>query len=65
MEIITQIMAKSGRFLLTLKIADFVDIAIMAVVIYYLLKLIKSTKTGNLFKGVVVFLLALWVSNRF
>ena len=65
MEIITQIMAKGGRFLLTLKFSDFVDMAIMAVVIYYLFKLIKSSKTGNLFKGVVIFLLALWASNTF
>lgn len=65
MEIITKIMTKAGRYLLTLELADFVDIAIMAVMIYYLLKLIKSTKTGNLFKGVVVFLLALWASYAF
>ena len=42
---------------------DVLDIAIMSYLIYKLLGLVRSTRAANLIKGVVVFLLALWLSS--
>lgn len=51
-----------GRYILTLRVTDFLDIAIMAFVLYELFVLLQSTKAANLLKGLLVFLAALAVS---
>ena len=63
MERITGVLEFVGRLLLTVKVTDLLDIAVMAFVIYKLLKLVKSTRAANLLKGVFIFLLALWLSG--
>ena len=63
MERITGVLEFVGRLLLTVKVTDLLDIAVMAFVIYKLLKLVKSTRAANLLKGVLIFLLALWLSG--
>ena len=63
MEQITVVLEFVGRLLLTVKVTDLLDIAVMAFVIYKLLKLVKSTRAANLLKGVFIFLLALWLSG--
>lgn len=63
MEQITGVLEFVGRLLLTVKVTDLLDIAVMAFVIYKLLKLVKSTRAANLLKGVFIFLLALWLSG--
>ncbi|WP_241426690.1 diadenylate cyclase CdaA [Dysosmobacter acutus] len=50
---------------MTIKIADILDITIMAYLVYQLLKLVKSTKAASLLKGLLVFLMALWLSTIF
>ena len=52
-----------GRYLLTLQIKDFLDIAIMAFVLYRLFWLVRSTKAVSLLKGLFVFLAALALST--
>lgn len=59
----TELLAVVGRYLLTIKITDILDIAIMAFVLYKVLDLIKSTKAASLLKGLVVFLVMLWMSS--
>ena len=63
MEQITGVLEFVGRLLLIVKVTDLLDIAVMAFVIYKLLKLVKSTRAANLLKGVFIFLLALWLSG--
>ncbi len=50
------------RYLLTIQLTDVLDIAIMALVLYKLLKLVQSTKSASLLKGLCVFMIALFLS---
>lgn len=52
-----------GRYLLTLQVTDFLDIAIMAFMMYHLFRLVQSTKAASLLKGLFVFLAALALSS--
>lgn len=52
-----------GRYLLTLKITDILDIAIMAFVLYKVMALVQSTKAASLLKGLLVFMAALFISS--
>lgn len=58
-----QLPAMIGRYLLTLEISDYLDIAIMAVVAYNVFRLVQSTKSASLLKGLFVFFAALVVSS--
>lgn len=51
-----------GRYLLTLKLTDLLDIALMAFVMYHLFRLVQSTKTASLLKGLFVFFALLLAS---
>ena len=51
-----------GRYLLTLQITDYLDIAIMAFLLYRVFLLIKSTRAASLLKGLLVFFTALALS---
>ncbi len=63
MESVLSVFENIGRFLLLIRPADVVDVAIMAFVVYKLIGLMKRTRVGNLVKGVAVFLVALWLSS--
>jgi len=63
MESVLSVLENMGRFLLLIRPADVVDVAIMAFVVYKLLGLMKTTRAGNLVKGVGVFLVAMWLSS--
>jgi len=52
-----------GRYLLTLQVADYLDILIMAFVLYRLFVLVSSTKAASLMKGLLVFLVVLALSK--
>lgn len=54
--------ATIGRYLLTLKLTDCLDIAIMVFVAYNLFRLVQSTKTASLLKGLFVFFAVLVAS---
>ena len=63
MEFATVFLQGAWRYILTLKLTDYIDIALMAYGLYWLLKLVGDTKVERLGKGVLVFLLILWASN--
>ena len=65
MEFATMFLQGAWRYILTLRLADYIDIALMAYGLYWLLKLVGDTKVERLGKGVIVFLLILWASNFF
>jgi len=52
-----------GRYLMTIKITDILDILIMGFVAYKLLTLVKTSRAANLLKGVFIFLAILWLST--
>lgn len=51
------------RYLLTIRLTDLLDMAIMAFVTYKILNLVKSTKAASILKGVFIFLVTLWLSS--
>ena len=50
-------------FFTVLRIADIIDIAIVAFVFYYLSNLIREARVWQILKGVIFFLLATWISD--
>ena len=59
----TEVPAMIGRYLLTLRITDYLDIAIMAFVAYNIFRLVESTKAASLLKGLFVFFAVLIASS--
>jgi diadenylate cyclase len=62
MESIWSFFKDIGNYLLLIKITDLLDIAIIAFLVYKLLKLVHSTKAESILKGVAIFLVALALS---
>lgn len=60
---ITEAIAWLWRYLQTLQITDFLDIAVMAFVFYKVLALVQSTKAASLLKGLLFFFGALLISS--
>ena len=52
-----------GRYLLSLEVTDYLDIAIIAFALYHLFWLVRRTKAASLLKGVFVFLALLALST--
>lgn len=48
----------------SMRIVDIIDIVIVAVLIYFLITLIRRTQTMKVFQGVIIILLALWLSGE-
>ena len=65
MEIWTNIVAWCSQNLFRIQVADILDIAIVAYLVYRLLGLVRSTNSERIFKGMLIFLVVLWLSNRF
>jgi len=63
MESLLMVIEKIGRYLSLIRIADVVDMAIIALLVYKLLSLVKSTRAANILKVMVVFLVVLWLSS--
>lgn len=53
------------RYVLTLKLSDYLDIALMAYGLYWLLKLVGNARVDRLGKGIAIFLFVLWFSHTF
>ena len=47
----------------TIRISDIIDIAVMSMVIYKLLWMVRKTSSGRVLKGVLVLLLAVWLCS--
>ncbi len=63
MEKVLSVLENIGRYLLLIRPVDLLDMAIIAYLVFQLLKLVKSKRSENILKGVAIFLLALWVSQ--
>lgn len=62
---LTELFATIGRYLLTIEVADVLDIAIMVFALYKVLTLAQTTKAASLLKGLFVFLAVLLLSYLF
>ncbi len=51
------------RYLQTIKITDIIDIAVTSVLIYKVLKFILKTSSARGFKGILIIIIAMWVSS--
>lgn len=65
MEVFSNGLSRSVNYLSTMGISDFLDIIIVAYLIYKAIAFVRRTNSNNLAKGLVVFLLALWGSDIF
>ena len=61
MEKVLAFLESIGNYLLLIRVSDVLDIVIIAFLVYYLLRMVKSTRAENILKGVVAFLLVLWM----
>ena len=61
MDKVLSLLENIGNYLLLIRISDILDIAIIAFLVYNLLRMVKSTRAENILKGVVAFLLVLWL----
>ena len=48
----------------TIRVIDIIDITLVAVLFYFIISLIRRTQTSKVFMGVVMILLALWLSGE-
>ena len=62
MDSIISVLQSVWQYLLLIRITDVLDVAIMSFAIYKVLSLVRSTRAENILKGVVFFILALWLS---
>jgi conserved hypothetical protein TIGR00159 len=65
MDRITNALGRAGNYMATIGVADFVDIIIVAFLIYRTIWFIRKSSFINLAKGLILVLLALWVSEFF
>ena len=65
MDTITNALSRAGSYLTTIGISDFVDILIVAFLIYWLIGFVRKSNFINLAKGVIMLLRALWLSEFF
>jgi len=63
MEVFARVIRGAWRYVTTVGIKDYLDIALIACGLYWLLKLVGKSRAVSLGKGVVVFLFALWISG--
>ncbi len=52
-----------GKFIQLVKVTDIIDIVIVAVLIYQILKMIRETRTMQLVKGIAILLVVLQIST--
>lgn len=64
MEVISESLGKAISFMRTIGIADFLDIIIVAYLIYKAILFVRKTNSFNLAKGLIVFVVALWLSDE-
>ena len=65
MERIINTIGRAGNYMATMGIADFIDIIIVAFLIYRTIWFVRKSSFINLAKGLILVLLALWASEFF
>lgn len=63
MEVITDIFSRFTNYISTMGISDVLDILIVAALIYAAIGLIRKTNSSRVARGVVLIVVALWVSE--
>ena len=63
MSTLESIFSRAANYVQTIGIADVVDILIVAFLIFKLIQLIRKTNSYNLAKGLLLFLVVLWLSE--
>ena len=63
MEAIFQWLNTIWNYMLTIKITDLIDIAVIACLIYYLTRFIRRTSSAQVAKGIFFLLAATWISS--
>ena len=63
MEKVLLFLEDAGKYLALIRVADVVDVIIIAFLVFKLLSLVRSTQTENILKGVAIFLAALGLSS--
>lgn len=63
MELILQFLQQAQGYIMTMEISDFLDIAIMAYVIYRVLLLIRRSRSGQVAKAILIILAALAIAT--
>ena len=62
MEVLTNVIERASSFVLSLELWDLLDILVIAYLVYRLLLLVRRTNSSRLLKGVLVVIIALWLS---
>ena len=57
------LLANVPASLLSLRLADILDIAIVAYIFYMLSTFVRETRAGTLIKGIILLLIFTWASN--
>ena len=65
MDTISTALERSANYMMTIGIADVIDIVIVAYLIYKAIWFVRRTNSYNLAKGLVVLLIVLWMSYIF
>ena len=65
MEVISNALSWAGNYLSTIRISDAVDILIVTFLIYKAIWFVRRTNSYNLAKGLILILVALWLSDIF
>ena len=65
MDSITNLLSRAGNYLTTIGISDFIDILIVAFLIYRVIWFVRKSNFGNLAKGLLLILIVLWLSGEF
>ena len=65
MDTITNALSRAGSYLTTIGISDFIDIIIVAFLIYRAIGFVRKSNFINLAKGMFLLLIALWASEFF
>lgn len=65
MDRFTNALGRAGNYMATMGISDFVDIVIVAYLIYRAIWFIRKSSFINLTKGLILILIALWASEFF
>ncbi len=59
-----QSLAQAGRYLLDMGLGDIIDILLVAALVYLILSLIRTTRSYKVFQGIMMILIALWLSGE-
>lgn len=65
MSMIAQYANQMMGYIMTIKINDIVDIAIIAYLIYRLLMFTRKSQTGQVLKGIILVLIVMWLAYQF